>query len=127
MKQLPPFRKKADIFILSLIFLFSLVIALLPMGKQGTQAIVAVSGETVAVIDLQQNLPTLSVTGAEGFVFSVSNGNISVISAPCQTKQCCNTMPISSVGQCIICLPMQLTVTITGNEDDYTAPDAVIG
>lgn len=127
MNRLPPFCRKADIFVLLLIFLCSLGMALLPLRKQGTQAIVTVSGETVALIDLQRNQPALSVTGAEGFVFSVEDGSIFINSAPCPAGQCCDAPPIASVGQCIICLPAQLTVTVTDDADSFLAPDAVIG
>lgn len=127
MKQLPPLRKRGDLLILGLLMLCSLCLTLLPFRKEGTQAVITVGGVTVGVVDLQQEQPSLSVTGAEGFLFCVDNHSISVTDAPCQSGLCRESMPISAVGQCIICLPMQLTITITDSETQHTAPDAVIG
>lgn len=127
MKQLPPLRKRGDLLILTMLLLCSLCLMLLPLRKQGTQAVIAIGGVTVGVVDLQQEQPLLSVTGAEGFLFCVNDHGISVTAAPCPSGLCCNSTPISAVGQCIICLPMQLTVTITDGEAQHIAPDAIIG
>lgn len=124
--KLPVWYRKADLLTLPLIVLGSFLLLLLPLHKQGNAAVIAIGGRTIAVIDLQQDQPSLSVKGAEGFVFSVVNGAICVSQSPCDGKNCCHTPPVSHEGQWILCLPMQLSVTVL-TEEPGTAPDAIIG
>ncbi len=126
--KLPVLYRKADLLTLPLIILGSFLLLMLPLHQKGNAAVIAVGGRTIAVIDLQQDQPTLSVKGAEGFMFSVENGAISVSQSPCNGKDCCHTPPVSHEGQWIFCLPMQLAVSVITDEPNTApAPDAIIG
>ncbi len=127
MKQ-PVLYRKTDFLILPLLMIAAALLAWLPFHTSGNVAIIAIGGEPVATVDLCEENPALMADGAEGFVFAVSDGKISVVQSPCKGKDCCDMPAIGTEGACILCLPMQLTVTVTDAANlSPTAPDAVIG
>ncbi len=124
----PVLYRKSDFIILLLLILAAALLAWLPAKSQGNVAVIAIDGEPIATVDLREENPTLTADGAEGFVFAVADGRISVVQSSCAGKDCCDMPAIGTEGACILCLPMQLTVTVTDAANSSpTAPDAVIG
>lgn len=60
-------------------------------------------------------------------VFEVSEGRVRIKSAPCRDGICVNTGYIGKKGQCIVCVPQELTVTIENNDENDNNTDIVIG
>lgn len=122
------FFKGTDVVILAILLFCSVLAGWLPLRSKGTQAVIAMGGITLAVVDLEQEQSALQIAGAEGFVFCVADGAISVTEAPCEAKICCKSHRIDAAGQSIVCLPCQLTVLVTeAHTDSIPLPDAVIG
>lgn len=60
-------------------------------------------------------------------VFEVAGGRVRIKSAPCRDGICVNTGFIGKKGQCIICVPQELTVTVENNDTDENKADIAIG
>ncbi len=124
----PVLYRKTDFLILPLLIVAAVLLAWLPPKSSGSIAVITIGGEPIATVDLCEDNPALTVDGAEGYVFAVMGGRISVLQSPCAGKNCCDMPPVGTQGACILCLPMQMTITVTDAADlPTTAPDAVIG
>ncbi len=127
-KRPPVFCRGMDVVILAGLLLCSILFALLPLRTKGSQAVIAKGNVVLAVVDLAQTQTQLQIKGAEGFVFCIADNRIAVAEAPCEAQICCKSHSIGAQGQSIVCLPCQLTVTVTdGSSDSLPLPDAVIG
>ena len=119
------FSRKSDFFIIGGLLAVSLLLWLIPFHHKGNTAQIRINGTVIAELSLAKPQNTLTINGAEGYVFHIANGKISVLSAPCQGQVCVHSTPIGAVGQQIICLPNHLMITIVGTETD-SVPDAVL-
>jgi hypothetical protein len=103
--------KKADLIlaggILLLAGLFALSLWL--FVPSGQVAVVAVNGNEIARLDLSEDIRT---TVNETHVIVVENGTVRVESAPCPDLVCVKHLPVSRVGETIVCLPYGITVTV---------------
>lgn len=94
--------------------------------KKGSVAVIQ-CGNTVYTADL-------SVSGEFSFdecrdtVFEINGGKIRIKSAPCKDKICVNTGFIGSPGQCIICVPQKIIITVKKDSDgNSTSADVTAG
>ena len=117
------FIKKSDFFIIGVIVIISLVfILLLNREKNAEQAKIYKNSDLIATVSLNENAE-FTLPEAQGFLFSVKDGKISVTASPCENKICVHSGYISKGGQSIVCLPERLVVALV-SEDGY---DAVVG
>lgn len=122
MKELR-FARKSDFLIICILVCLSLLIYLLPFRNSACLAQISVDHQILATISLNDERARFSIAGADGFLFTVADGAISIDSAPCQNQICVNTKRISAVGQKIICLPEKLIVSVIS---DNSALDVVL-
>jgi hypothetical protein len=55
----------------------------------------------------------------------IEEGTVTMEAADCRDQICVHHIPISGVGESIICLPHKLVVTVNGEQDDDNALDGV--
>lgn len=82
------------------------------LSSPGAVAVVTLDGEEVARLPLDTDCQAdiQSVYGAHRVV--VQDGTVSVTEAPCPDLICVHHVPVSRVGETIICLPCKLVVTV---------------
>ena len=126
MKQnVPIFARKPDYLIIGLLLAASLLCWFIPFRHQGNIAQIRLNGIVIAELSLSKPQEALTIDDAEGYIFHIEQGKISVTAAPCQGQVCVHSTPIGAVGQQIICLPNHLMITIVGTKTD-SVPDAVL-
>jgi hypothetical protein len=55
------------------------------------------------------------VDGAHGqLLVEVRDGSVRVVSSDCPERRCVSLGAVSSVGECIVCVPNAVTVTVGG-------------
>ncbi|MBQ4323386.1 MAG: NusG domain II-containing protein [Clostridia bacterium] len=84
--------------------------------ETGASATVSVDGEIVAVLPLSQEGEFLLPMGGR---VVVRDGKVSLCDAVCEDKLCENMGEISGEGQTILCLPLRVSVVISGEVDAY--------
>ncbi len=72
-------------------------------------AVVRIDGSEIARLPLSEDSLYETVTG---HTVEVKNGTASVTAAPCPDQVCVRHHPVRYLGECIICLPEALTVTV---------------
>ena len=77
-------------------------------------AVISCDNTRLAQVPLNED-KSYSFPEAEGMVFTVSDGKISVSESSCSDGICEKTGAISGKGQAIVCVPNKITVTIEGN------------
>lgn len=78
-------------------------------------AVITVDGEEYARLPLNVDAD-LTLPTAHTVV--IRDGEASVTSAPCPDRVCARTAPARAVGDCIVCLPLRVVITVT--EDTAT-------
>ena len=102
---------KADLILVGAVLLVA-VLTLLGMWlfiPEGQVAVVRVNGTEIARMDMAEDGRTLV---NETHTVVVENGSVFVESAPCPDLICVKHLPVSRLGETIVCLPYELTVTV---------------
>ncbi len=87
-------------------------------SENGIEAVVMQDGRELLRIRLGEGDGEYCVSTDYGsYRIAVRDGLVSVAEAPCPDKICVQHAPTAAVGDCIICLPGRLTVTVTDGED----------
>ncbi len=109
---------KRDAVIVGVISAFAIAGIILPhfFQKSGS-AVICCDNRQIAVVSLEKD-NVYSFPEAEGMLFSVSDGAISVTQSSCGDHTCVRTGKISRKGQVIVCVPNKVTVTIESNEQN---------
>lgn len=105
---------RGDIAVLCLVLALSAALFCLDFsGGDATRAVISADGEAVRVIDLAAvGAPyTLEVGGCS---FLVRRGGIAFSAADCKDKLCVRRGEMTHAGDCMACLPMRVSVTLTG-------------
>ncbi len=118
-----PFLRTLDILWIVLLLLIPLLFWILQMQEKATVAVITVENRCIAEISLAQDRSAFSVNGAEGYLFTVSDGAIAIVQAPCDSQICIQSPPIAYAGQSIVCLPGKLIVSIPTADH---APDVIL-
>lgn len=102
--------KKADIFIIAIILLTTLLLGgFMLVGKQdGNVAVVTVKNAKLGRYPLSENR-TIKL---DGNTVVIENGKAFMKSADCRDKICVSHTAVSAVGECIVCLPHEVVVKI---------------
>lgn len=114
-------QKKELILILAILAVSGLlsVIFYIQNQKAAKQVLVTVDGETVALLDLNQDTD-LIIDGYGGSTdhLIIKDGYASITEASCPDKVCVRTGKIHKTGELIVCLPNRVVVSIEGEEED---------
>ena len=119
--------KKKDLIIfaavLGLAFTGFLLIRLL-FPDTGTKVEVGFDGQVVATFDIPASgrLETdlYAYTGRHCTML-FDNGTVSMLEAECPNQICVHHRPISREGECIVCLPNKITLTVRGGVSETDA------
>ena len=112
-------RYKSDIIVISVILAFALLFILFfeVTKKEGTFVEVTQGGEVIGKYSLlSDGVYTLNGGTNE---LTIKDGVAYMTYSNCPDHTCENTGKLRHVGQTIICLPNDLTVTVVGVADDY--------
>lgn len=108
--------KKLDVLIVSI----ALIVCLLPL----VSLFFKTKGETVSIryADKTQTYPldkdtTIRLKDGK-IVVKIENGKVQVVNSDCENGICTHHLPISEVGESIVCIPNSLVVKITGESFD---------
>lgn len=115
--------RRGDIVVLCLVLLLSAALFCLDFGGGGRlRAVIYVDGEVAEVIDLAAVGAPYTLT-VGGCTFAVRRGAVAFAAADCKDKLCVRRGELSHVGDCMACVPMRVTVLLTGDG----GADAVTG
>ena len=112
-------RYKSDIIVISVILAFALLFVLFfeVTKKEGAFVEVTQGGEVIGKYSLlSDGVYTLNGGTNE---LTIKGGAAYMTYSDCPDHTCENTGKLRHVGQTIICLPNDLTVTVVGVADDY--------
>ncbi len=76
-------------------------------------AIVTIDGTECARLPLGTDTVIQTATG---HTIEVKSGTVSVTNAPCPDQICVRHYAVRYAGECIVCLPARLTITVTAEE-----------
>jgi hypothetical protein len=110
-------KYRLDIIIVAAILLVSIVLLLIiTLSKEeGSFAVVEINGVVVAEYSLDKN-GVYPLNGGTN-VLVIENGVAYLNYSSCPDHTCERTGKIKYVGQAIICLPNELSITIKGNAE----------
>ena len=115
--------RRGDIVVLCLVLALSAALFCLDFGGGGAvHAVIYADGEVTEVIDLAAVGAPYTLT-VGGCTFSVRRGAVAFTAADCKDKLCVRRGELTHVGDCMACVPMHVTVLLTGDG----GADAVTG
>ena len=92
-------------------------------GSTASSVRVCVDGRQTALLSLDTDA-VYEIPGSDGNVLEISGGSVRMIHAGCPDRSCVRQGCISRTGECIVCLPARVTVTVV-SEDGSEELDAV--
>ena len=75
------------------------------------------NGDVIGVYDLSADREFTVEDGGHENTIVISGGTVSVREANCPDQYCVKHAAIRYSGECIVCLPAKLVITITGGEE----------
>lgn len=94
-------------------------------GDTGKYVQVEVDGKIVDTVELNQDYEKRYDFDGDTNILVIKEGKASVSQANCKDGICVNHMPVSRVGESIICLPHKFVVTVVDDKADDAEIDAV--
>ena len=117
--------KRADYILILAILLSAVALCILfyfyATNEQPKTAVISVGGEVYTELLLSQDNTLVIEENGNRNVVEVKNGKVRMVQSDCSGKECVNQGEIALCGECIICLPNRVTVTISGEDDGYDA------
>ena len=117
--------RPADIllFIAVLAAAFILMWLLTRGGTDGLTAVIEQDGELIERVELNSlsEPMTVTVTGEYNTVIVLEKGGVYVSESDCPNGDCISTGVIDRAGQCIVCLPNRVSVTLEGSDGGIDA------
>ena len=106
--------KKGDIIILAVsILLLAGVIAMFFLKPKAGYAAVYENGECIGRFSLNEEITEKIITKDGHYnILQITGGVVNVIEADCKNQVCVNTVPVSKIGDSIICLPHKLSIVL---------------
>ena len=83
----------------------------------GSKAEIQLDGRLIGTYELSADTEFTVTNGDHVNTVLISGGEISVISANCPDQYCVNHAPARYDGECIVCLPARLVITVKGGEE----------
>ena len=115
---------QGDLVLVSLLLVLSAVLMCIGIaGKQaGTAVRVSVDGQQVAVLSLERDV-RYEIPGGSGNILEITGGRVHMLAAECPDGSCMAQGFVSRSGECIVCLPARITVTVvaSGGESELDA------
>lgn len=120
-------KRRNDKFLIAALLLFTLVIFLATAGSKqnGAYAVVKVNGTVFGTYPLSRDAEIPIRNGVHYNLLVIKDGAAYMKEADCKNQICVHQGEIRYAGQSIVCLPNQVTVTITGGAGQKV--DAVSG
>lgn len=114
--------KRGDIILIALLLLLCGAGALLGFAgmERASSARICVDGVVVAELPLDKDVSFTVECGGFSDVVEIKHGAAFMRSAGCPDGVCVAQGEISRAGECIVCLPGKVTVTITGEPEAQT-------
>ena len=114
-KQAP--RLRYDLILIGVLFAVSLAVLLITTltRRDGGYVEIEKSGKVIASYSLSINAE-YELNGGTN-ILVIENGEAYLKDANCPDKTCVKTGKIRYVGQSIICLPNEISITVRGNSD----------
>lgn len=118
-------RIRNDILLILAFLVFAAIVGLFVffLGKPGAMVSVAVDGEEVMLLPLNEDA-TVDILSGEGDeninTVVVENGKVYVSYADCPDNICVDRGEISREGETIVCLPHKFVVKVIGGEEAET-------
>ncbi len=117
--------RQGDFIVVALLLVLSLVMMCFGMfGGDNAQSVrICVNGEEVALLPVDRDIIFI-VPGGLGNVVEISGGSARMIEADCPDGSCVGQGSVFQTGECIVCLPARVTITIV-SDDSTDGLDAV--
>ena len=110
-------KNKHWIMLFRAVFIFCLVLVLVPFNRDAADKAQVKSGDTVIVVDLhEQQEFTLEAPGGGYNTVTVKDGKIAVTEADCPDQYCVKQGFCNS-GEQIVCLPHKLVISFIGESE----------
>ena len=111
-------RHRCDIILIASLLFVSLasVLALFLLREEGKSIKVEVDGKTVAIYSLDVDGEYILNGGTN--TLTIKDGKAYIRDATCPDKTCVKTGRISLVGECAVCLPNRVYVSVIGDHTD---------
>lgn len=110
--------KKSDYILISALLITGIIFFVVYHAKKtpGLYAVVHKDGGVYASFPLNKDTSVrIPQTGDDYNIICIKDGYVTVSDTDCPDMICTEHAPISETGETIVCLPHQLSVTITGH------------
>ena len=109
--------KRGDLLLVALLLALSVVLMAAGFAGQqdGEQVRVCVDGRQVALLPLDADR-LYEIPDSLGNVLEISCGRAHMMAAHCPDESCVGQGYISRTGECIVCLPGRVTVTVVSGD-----------
>lgn len=117
--------KRGDVTLIALLLVLSAAALCFSLSAGGgaSQVRICVDGRQTALLPLDTDT-VYEVPGTGGNVVEISGGRVRMLHAGCPDKSCVRQGYASRSGECIVCLPARVTVTVL-SADSSEGLDAV--
>ena len=108
--------RQGDLIVVALLLVLSMVMLCIGTcgGDEARSVRICVEGEQTAVLSLDRDV-IYEVPGGMGNVVEISGGRARMLSAGCPDGSCVGQGYVSQTGECIVCLPARVTVTVVSD------------
>ncbi len=111
--------KKGDVILIVLFLLIGTAAYLLGISRDSGQRVsIYIQGQLYASYSLLENREIDLPTGNE---VTIEDGFVWMSQAPCQEQSCVHQGKINQRGQTILCLPQQVIIEISGENNEVDA------
>ncbi len=118
------FFKKWDLAIVAALLLAAAALFLFRGGSGKRTAVIAVNGETLYEIALDDVKEPYTLTLENGVSVGVAPGEIRFLASDCPGQDCVRCGALTKTGQAAACVPNKTLIALNGAADGR-APDAV--
>ena len=118
------FFKKWDLAIVAALLLAAAALFLFRGGSGKRTAVIAVNGETLYEIALDDVKEPYTLTLENGVSVGVAPGEVRFLASDCEGQDCVRCGALTKTGQAAACVPNKTLIALKGAADGR-APDAV--
>ncbi|MCH5251640.1 MAG: NusG domain II-containing protein [Lachnospiraceae bacterium] len=122
--------QKADYILIFILLLSGVLLSYFcftPPGGSGKNLEVRQNGSLILTLPLRENASrTISSSSGGSNTFKIEKGAVTITDATCNDKICLHSGSISKTGETVVCLPHRLVLSISGESEEETVPDAIV-